>query len=248
MIIHDSNLDVSALAAKRGTTGTIDYNDSAVSFVVANNFGDFDMDEASVGDEWNSGETLAVTLVDQDLNKNTWNSEDMVMTNAYNSTIPSLQVGSPITLSSSSLYGNTEGTAGVAICWMSCGTFNKICTLTSPVTAAEVNSRQVQVSFNGTTIADARTAITDATYVFVNYDITEIAGGISQIALVDATGDALMTDTASTVEVGLVQLLKTTLVDAGTTDLVETDTLILNFTSLAADGELVGETGDSILC
>jgi len=30
-----------------------------------------DMDEASVGDEWNSGETLAVTIVDQDLNKNT---------------------------------------------------------------------------------------------------------------------------------------------------------------------------------
>ena len=50
----DSNLNVST-TAKRGTTGTIDYNDSAVSFVVANDFGDLDMDEASVGDEWNSG-------------------------------------------------------------------------------------------------------------------------------------------------------------------------------------------------
>ena len=66
------------------------------------------MDEASVGDEWNSGETLAVTLVDQDLNKNTLSDEDMAMTNSYNSTIPSLQIGSPITLSSDSLFGNTE--------------------------------------------------------------------------------------------------------------------------------------------
>ena len=37
-----------------------------------------DMDESSIGSEWNSGETLAVTLVDQDLNKNTLSDEDMV--------------------------------------------------------------------------------------------------------------------------------------------------------------------------
>ena len=72
----DSNLIVSA-TAERGTTGTIDYNDSPVSFVVANSFGDLDMDESSIGDEWNSGETLAVTLVDEDLNLNTWSDEDM---------------------------------------------------------------------------------------------------------------------------------------------------------------------------
>jgi hypothetical protein len=96
-----SNLIVNT-SAKRGTTATIDYNDTPVSFVVTNDFGDLDMDESSIGDEWNSGESLAVTLIDQDLNKNSWSDEDMVLTNAYNSTIPSLQVGSPITLSSSS--------------------------------------------------------------------------------------------------------------------------------------------------
>ena len=72
----DSNLIVST-TAKRGTTATIDYNDSPVTFLVANDFGDLDMDESSIGDEWNSGETLAVTLVDQDLNKNSWSDEDM---------------------------------------------------------------------------------------------------------------------------------------------------------------------------
>ena len=36
--------------AKRGFTATLDYNDSAQSFVVANDFGVIDMDAASVGD------------------------------------------------------------------------------------------------------------------------------------------------------------------------------------------------------
>ena len=69
------------------------------------------MDESTIGDEWNSGETLAVTLIDQDLNKNTLSDEDMSMTSSYNSTIPSLQIGSPITLGSDSLFGQT-GTGG----------------------------------------------------------------------------------------------------------------------------------------
>jgi hypothetical protein len=50
----DASLEVNTFA-KRGTTATIDYNDSAQSFVVANDFGVLDMDAASVGDEWNSG-------------------------------------------------------------------------------------------------------------------------------------------------------------------------------------------------
>jgi len=76
----DANLEVKPLA-KRGTTATFDYNDSAQSFTVANDFGTLDMDESSVGDEWNSGENLVVTLADQDLNKNTLNDEDMTLRN-----------------------------------------------------------------------------------------------------------------------------------------------------------------------
>ena len=66
----DSNLVVDDYAP-RGFTATFDYNDSAQSFVVANDFGVITMDAASVGDAWNSGEALTVTLIDQDLNKNT---------------------------------------------------------------------------------------------------------------------------------------------------------------------------------
>jgi hypothetical protein len=61
----NSNIDVDDYA-KRGFTATLDYNDSAQSFVVANDFGVIDMEAASVGDSWNSGEALTVTLIDQE--------------------------------------------------------------------------------------------------------------------------------------------------------------------------------------
>jgi hypothetical protein len=94
----DSNLDVNA-SALRGTTATIDYNDSAQSFVVANDFGVIDMEEASVGDAWNSGEALTVTLIDQDLNKNSGSDEDILIANTTRThLVPSLQIGSPLML------------------------------------------------------------------------------------------------------------------------------------------------------
>lgn len=242
-----ANLEVKS-TAKRGTTATFDYNDSAQSFIVANDFGTIDMDESSVGAEWNSGETLVVTLVDQDLNKNTLNDEDMVLTNSFNSTIPSLQIGSPITLSSSSLFGS----GNASDVGMTAGTFNKIVTLTSPY-AGVAHGEFTQLTFNGTTIADARTAL-DATYVFLNYDFTEFTGTVTQVALVDASGDALMaaeTETFAASSVGTAGLVRlTTAANAAASDqtaanaLVESDTLRMNFTTTNAD-PLVGETGDS---
>ena len=53
-----ANLEVSATAL-RGTSATIDYNDSAQSLVVANDFGvHLIWKKPLVGDEWNSGEAL----------------------------------------------------------------------------------------------------------------------------------------------------------------------------------------------
>jgi hypothetical protein len=232
-----ANLQVTA-DAKRGTTATFDYNDSAQSFIVANDFGTIDMDESSVGDEWNSGETLVVTLVDQDLNKNTLNDEDMVLTNSFNSTIPSLQIGTPITLGSSSLMGSGN-TSDVG---MNIGTFNKIATLTSPYVGVAHNEF-TQFTFNGTTIAEARTAIDAASYVFLNYDFTEFTGAATGVSLVDADGDILLSAEAFTATSGLLQLDNTIEV-VGATDLVEADTLHMNFSSANAT-PLVGQMGDS---
>ena len=76
----------------------------------------------------------------------------------------------PITLGASSIFGNTEnaGSAG-----MTCGTFNKVCTLTNPQTPSQINSFSTQVSFNGTTIADMRLAVDAAG--------TDVATGTSYV-------------------------------------------------------------------
>ena len=103
-----------------------------------------------------------------------------------------------------------------------------------------MSSLYTQVSLNGTTIADMRTAGNDASYIFANYDVTELTGAVTGVALVDASGDALYAETSTTSEQGLVQLT-TTIAAVGANNVVETDTLILNFT-----GVLVGATGDSI--
>ena len=103
----DSNLEISA-SAKRGTTATIDYNDSSQTLLVANSFGTIDMDETSVGDEWNSGEPLTVTLIDGDMNLNTASNEDLLVNNATLQTlVPSLQIGSPLT-TLASVNGNSS--------------------------------------------------------------------------------------------------------------------------------------------
>jgi hypothetical protein len=100
----DANLNV-VTTAKRGTSATFDYNDSAQSFIVANDFGTIDMDESSIGSEWNSGEELTVTLRDQDLNKNTGSDEDLTM--ALSDLIPSIQIGSPILIDSPATGNST---------------------------------------------------------------------------------------------------------------------------------------------
>jgi hypothetical protein len=114
----DSNIDVKT-DALRGYTATFEYNDSAQSFVVANDFGVIDMEEASVGDVWNSGEELTVTLIDQDLNKNTLSDEDLTIQNTTNThLIPTLTIGSPVSVDSNDAGNNivTNSTSFSKIC------------------------------------------------------------------------------------------------------------------------------------
>jgi hypothetical protein len=147
----NSNLDVNSLA-KRGTTATIEYNDVAQSYIVANDFGDIDMDESSIGVEWNSGETLAVTLTDQDLNQNTWSDEDMTLA-THNTTIPAMIIGSPITLDSTSKLGDAT---------MTVSAFNKIGTIR--VADSTYLGRQVTLNYTATTVADFRAAHLQQTF------------------------------------------------------------------------------------
>jgi hypothetical protein len=88
----DANLNIIA-GVTRGLTATIDYNDSAVSYSVANYTGSIDMDVSSVGDEWNSGESMTISLTDADLNLNSASDETI----SFSSTnIPTIVTGSPV--------------------------------------------------------------------------------------------------------------------------------------------------------
>ena len=233
--LDQSNLEVSS-TAKRGTTATFDYNDSAQSFIVSNDFGIIDMDESSVGDEWNSGENLVVTLVDQDLNKNTLSDEDMTIA-THNSTVPSLQIGSPISLDSTSQIGVSN---------MTIGTFNKIGTLTNNM--LDTGDTDITVNFTKSTIADFRTVMNGTDFVFVNYNVTSIINVVTGLDLVAADSSANNSirlygtaETATTLEAGLVQLTAGS-ITAKSSTLDETGSVRLNFTQTGGSVALAGET------
>jgi hypothetical protein len=80
----------------RGTSASIVYGDPEATVVVTQFFGDIQFDSESVGNEWNSGEFIAITLVDGDANLNSRTDEDLRVFNP-DQIIPAIKVGSPIT-------------------------------------------------------------------------------------------------------------------------------------------------------
>jgi hypothetical protein len=230
----DANLEVKSLA-KRGTTATFDYNDSAQSFTVANDFGTIDMDESSVGDEWNSGENLVVTLTDQDLNKNTLSDEDMTL-RTHNTTIPAMIIGSPITLHDDSMIGVVGDTGNMTV-----SAFNKIGTITDANTVSGSTNANVTVTFNGTTVAQYRTAATAADFIFVNYNVTQVVEVVGGVSLAFDDGSPLLIEEDTSGSAGLLRLDNT--IAAAGTAAQEAGVLLLNFTQTTGGLDAaVGET------
>jgi len=82
--------------AKRGTSATIDYNETPATVLVGFDFATIDIQP--IDDEWNSGEEIPVVLVDGDANKNSRADEDLDLFDTNVSLIPALQTGDPFTL------------------------------------------------------------------------------------------------------------------------------------------------------
>ena len=108
----DSNADVPNIivpyTAARGNTAVIDYNDGDMSIVVGNVFATIEIDGDAVGGVWNSGEEVPVTLTDPDVNRKALNDEDIDVSDPDFTIIPSVRIGSPITLA-----GTDSVTVGV---------------------------------------------------------------------------------------------------------------------------------------
>ncbi len=96
--------DVSVLKmtdnAARGTSATIDYNDTPVTILTGFSTGTIDIQP--IDDEWSSGEEIPVIIVDGDVNKNSRVDEDLEVKNPDVVSIPSLQTGDPFTLGEAS--------------------------------------------------------------------------------------------------------------------------------------------------
>ena len=229
----DANLDVDDYA-KRGFTATFDYNDSAQSFMVANDFGVIDMEEASVGDAWNSGEALTVTLIDQDLNKNSGSDEDLAIKNTTRThLIPSLKIGTPLML--------TANTSAAPASVISVTDFSNIAYVDIPVGqfgaagAASTANLTIVTGWTGTQLAATNDGSQETSYL--NYDLTSFVNATNTLTGIclqegNAVKASLACDDDSDAR-GIVQITGS----AGTT------TAVMNVT--ASFGELHG--GDAVV-
>jgi len=82
--------------AKRGTSATIDYNDTPATVLVRHGFATVSIQPTTEG--WASGEAIPVVVFDTDANKNSRVDEDMTLSDPNIELIPSLSTGDPFTL------------------------------------------------------------------------------------------------------------------------------------------------------
>src|SRR3990172_2985298 len=170
-----------ATDAPRGTTATIDYNDSAVSIVVANFFGTLNMDATILGGEWNSGEEISVLLTDQDTNLNRKVDEDISLTTGRFPLYPSLKIGSPITLSNATA-NFTSPSKGVYFNSTSVDAFSDVLRGTVLKQGNMVGAGaflNLTMTVDGDAIQTfANAGSTNSTYTFFNYDIRSLQANL----------------------------------------------------------------------
>ncbi|MDH3312840.1 MAG: hypothetical protein OEM28_06795, partial [Nitrosopumilus sp.] len=82
--------------AKRGTSASIDYNETPVTILVGLSFGSVDI--MPNDDEWNSGEEIPIQVVDGDANKNSRVDEDLDLNDPNVRLLPALKTGIPATM------------------------------------------------------------------------------------------------------------------------------------------------------
>ena len=262
--LDNANVDITSTAL-RGTSAIVDYNDTPVSIVVANDFGVLDMDGAAVGDEWNSGEEIPVTLVDQDLNLNTRSDEDLDLNNADVPLIPSLQIGSPITLEGASITLRNSTDADILDGGVTIALFSQIANLGVNTETILGTDSILNVTYTGTDgdalgdfLADGDN---NALFHLFSYDIRSLEDTFSSsafsIVISNVTDTSALILTSSTTDYqGLIDISPIT----GTGAVSGTDTAQVHFTfedasstisagsnfTMVADFFSFGTSGDGI--
>ena len=164
--------------AARGTSATIDYNDSPQSVLVTHAFATIDIQPAS--DVWNSGELIPVVLVDADVNKNSRSDEAIDLGDPKSTIIPSLRTGSPITLGSGELTvdarsadGNSAPRTNVTVDAFSDRAILEI------KNGEEVKSLSIDLGITGKQLKSSLIDTNDGNYGYnlFNYDIRSLDEG-----------------------------------------------------------------------
>ena len=187
--------------ARRGTTATIDYNDADASIVVRNYNGNIEFDLAALGGEWNSGKEIAVTLTDEDLNKNSLIDEDLDIFNTENTIIPSIRIGNPLTLADVTVlevenivYNTTYPTLGsyAVDSFSDIMRINLLDNVTTDDMMTSINftfSRDISEYF----VTDDENVNNDARYHYLNYDVRLITNVTDMVTLTH-TNNAIEND------------------------------------------------------
>ena len=93
---HTSAIFTTTAEGLRDLDFTIDYNDSTTNYIVEYFVGMVSIDLSSIGSDWGSGESLSVSVTDQDENSNTLLDDDFSVIDSE--FIPTVQIGNPFTL------------------------------------------------------------------------------------------------------------------------------------------------------
>ena len=201
--------------AKRGTSATVDYNESPVSILIGHSFGSVDIQP--VDDEWSSGEEIPIQIIDNDANKNSRADEDLDLNNADAALIPSLRTGDPFTLGESDI-GSSVGVISAQIfpadpTGLAPLTFATIGTnTTSSVEAfsyrglitpeSNVTSKSLVIDLE-TTMGDLRDSINEPSatsdgfrgYNLLNIDMRAFTGSDVDVYLLDNLGGDIVNNT-----------------------------------------------------
>ena len=203
--------------AKRGTSATIDYNESPVTVLAGFDFGTIDIQP--IDDEWNSGEEIPVVLIDGDINKNSRADEDLDLNDPAITLIPSLVTGDPFTLgeganSTKIVYIDAAVSTSTKLLTADVSTaanatvdsfsfIGRVNSTASSVSAAGPNPDAILIDF-GTTMADLRSTIgnTDSSasprlngFNFLNIDVRSFnATGTFDVYLLNSTGSIIGAD------------------------------------------------------
>ena len=252
---NDSSMQITA-AAPRDDQGVITYDDTDFAIIVANFFAVIDM--SVEGDVWNSGVYLDVTLEDQDQNLNVGVDEIIAVSDASRTIIPSITIGSPITLSGVNVAGDvitdsdsTDATPADATA-VSVDTFSDILRFTP--TADQLDAGDTISIDTGVTLQsivdfmDAEGGNADTIMNMFNYNISSLAG--SGTAGIDSFEIVLGDDEDDVASAGLTLVATGTTAFTGTVSLEAIDqtfdTAVLSGGALTDNAFLQIVVGDAI--